>query len=48
MMHSYIVSYSLFWTEKPGGPHFQKDLSDIWAEIQFRHMSWAWEVLQYP
>lgn len=41
-MHSQIISYSLFWpadskTRKASGHHYQKDLSDTWAEIPFRH-----------
>lgn len=45
-MHSQIISYSLFWpanskTRKAAGKldghHYQKDLSDTWSEIPFRH-----------
>lgn len=48
MSHSHIGYYSLFWPannkngEVPGqldDPHFQKDLSDVWAEIPFRNVS---------
>lgn len=47
-MYSHIVYFSLFWTANnkirkvPGkldGPHFQKYLSDIWAEIPFTNGS---------
>lgn len=45
-MHSQTISYSLFWlansktrkaSGKHDGHHYQKDLSDTWAEIPFRH-----------